>query len=95
MDCNASNDLEQAKAMEGKERFNFSFSKVTQIWSAKPIREKKGEADLFSMMDRTMEDIKEKVELKLPDLPKKTAQKHCIHYQTWKEGNNWKTNFKI
>ena len=51
MDFNAGSDLEQGKKMEGKESFNFSFFKVTQIWSAKPIEEKKDDAHLFCMMD--------------------------------------------
>ena len=53
--------------MEGK--IQFQFSKLTQIWSAKLVREKKDEAHLFCMMDQTMDVIKEKVELKLTDLP--------------------------
>ena len=54
MDSNAGCDLEQAKIMEGKERFDFSFSKVTQVWSAKPIEENNDDPHLFCMMDRTM-----------------------------------------
>ena len=38
---------------------------------AKPIKENKDDVHLFCMMDRTMEVIMEKVELKLPDLPEK------------------------
>lgn len=67
---NAGCDLEQAKIMEGKERFDFSFSKVTQVWLAKPIKENNDDAHLFCLMDRTMEVIKVKAELELPDLPK-------------------------
>ena len=70
MDFNAGSDLEQTKTMEEKKRLNSSFSKVTQIWLAKPIKEKKDVDHLFCMMDQTMEVIKEKVGLKLPNLPK-------------------------
>ena len=63
--------------MEGKEIFNFSFSRVTQIWSVEPIKEKKNDAHLFCMMDRTMEVIKKKLRLKLPDLPK-TLSKNIV-----------------
>ena len=67
MNFNSGSDLEQAKTMEGKERFNYSFSKVTHIWSVKPIPEKRDDAHLCCMMDRTIKVIKEKTELKLPD----------------------------
>ena len=70
MDFNAGCDLEQAKIMERKGRFDFSFSKITQVWSSKPIKENNDDAHLFCMIDQAIEIIKVKVELKLPDLPK-------------------------
>lgn len=76
-DFNAGNNLEPTKTMEGKERFNFSFFKVTKIWSVKPIKEKRDDAHLLCMIGRTMKVIKEKVELKLQDLPK-TSTKNIV-----------------
>ena len=77
VDFNAGSDLEPTKTMEGKERFNFSFFKVTKIWSLKPIKEKRDDAHLFCMIGRTMKVIKDKVELKLQDLPK-TLTKNIV-----------------
>ena len=73
MDFNAGSDFEPTKTMEKKERFTSSFSKVTQIQSTKSIKEKKGDAHVFCMMDGTMEVMNEKVELKNFQI----YQKHC------------------
>ena len=70
MDFNAGSDMEQAKTKEGKGKFNLSFSKVTKIWSAKPIKEKKDDSYLFSMINRVIEIIEKNEKLDLPDLPK-------------------------
>lgn len=69
MDFNSGSDLEQAKTREGKDRHNVVFSKVTQLWQAKPIKDKKSRDFLSKLIDRTLEVIKEGEILDLPKLP--------------------------
>ena len=68
MDFNSGSDLEQAKTREGKDR-HVVFSNVTQLWQAKPIKEKKSRDFLSKLIDRTLEAIKEGEILDLPKLP--------------------------
>ena len=68
MDFNSGSDLEQAKTQEGKDR-HVVFSKVTQLWQAKPIKDKKLRDFLSKLVDCTLEVIKEGKILDLPKLP--------------------------
>ena len=58
MDFTSGSDLEKAKTRGGKDR-HVVFSKVTQHWQAKPIKDKKSRDFLFKLIDRTLEVIKE------------------------------------
>ena len=76
LDFNAGSDLKRATTLKGALKYNVAFSKVTQIWSAKPIREKKSREFLSRFIDRTLEIIEENKVLelpKLPDIPKNIA----------------------
>ena len=76
LDFNAGSDLKRATILKGALKYNVAFSKVTQIWSAKPIREKKSREFLSRFIDRTLEIIEENKVLelpKLPDIPKNIA----------------------
>ena len=76
LDFNAGSDLKQATALKGALKYNVAFSKVTQIWSAKPIKEKKSREFLSRFIDRTLEITEENKVLelpKLPDIPKNIA----------------------
>ena len=76
LDFNAGSDLKQATTLKGALKYNAAFSEVTQIWSAKPIKEKKSREFLLWFIDRTLETIEENKVLelpKLPDIPKNIA----------------------
>ena len=70
LDFNAGSGLKQAKTKKGDYRTNVGFSKVTQVWSAKPIKETKSREFLTGLVDRTLEIIEENTVLELPKLPK-------------------------
>jgi len=55
LDFNSGSELEQAKTRDGKDRHNVVFSKVTKLWQAKPIKEKKSREFLSKLVDRTLE----------------------------------------
>ena len=69
LDFNAGSDLKQATTLKDALKYNVAFSKVTQIWSAKPIKEKKSRELLSRFIDRTLEIIEETKVLELPKLP--------------------------
>ena len=69
MDFNAGSNLEQAETSQGKKKFNVGFSKVTNVWSAKPIKNEKDDTYLFKMVDRTIEVVKNRKKLDTPDMP--------------------------
>ena len=78
LDFNAGSDLKQATTLKDALKYNVAFSKVTQIWSAKPIKEKKSRELLSRFIDRTLEIIEETKVLelpKLPDIPKNIVPK--------------------
>ena len=76
LDFTVGSDLKQATTLKGALKYNVAFSKVTQIWSAKLIKEKKSREFLSQFIDRTFEIIEENKVLelpKLPDIPKNIA----------------------
>ena len=69
MDFNSGNNLLQAKIKGGQGKYNLGYSKITKLWSSKPIKVKKDKTHYFEMIDRTVEVIKNKIQLPLPKLP--------------------------
>ena len=47
IDFNLSCDFPQAKTMDGEDRYNVSFSKFTNKWTSKPIKEKSLETNFM------------------------------------------------
>ena len=69
MDFNCGSDLPQPKIIRGQEKYNLGYSKIARRWSSKPIKVKKDKTHYFEMIDRTVEVIKNKIQLPLPKLP--------------------------
>ena len=65
MDFNSGSDLPQAKTNGGQEKYNLGYSKIT----SKPIKIKKDKTHYFEMINRTVEVLKNKIQLPLPKLP--------------------------
>ena len=51
LDFNTGSDLKQATTLKGTLKYHVAFSKVTQIWSAKPIKEEKSQEFLSRFID--------------------------------------------
>ena len=69
--------VEQAKTQSGKLRFKQQYSRVTQSWVLKQIREPKDRVYIQHLMDEVMyiQNFNENYELpKLENIPKTTAQ---------------------
>ena len=77
MDFNSGSDLPQPKTKGGQGKYNLGYSKITKRWPSKPIKVKKDKTHYFEMIDRTVEAIKNKIQLPLPklleNLPKNIA----------------------
>ena len=69
MDFNSGSDLPQSKTKGGQGKYNLDYLKISKRWSSKPIKVKKDKRHYFEMIDRTVEVIKNKVQLPLPKLP--------------------------
>ena len=69
MDFNSGSDLTQAKTIGGQGKYYLGYSKTTKRWSSNPIKVKKDKTHYFEMIDRTVEVIKNKIQLPLPKLP--------------------------
>ena len=69
IDFNLSCDLPQAKTMDGEDRYNVSFSKFTNKWTSKPIKEKKYRNRFHGMVSRTLEIISQRETLPTPNIP--------------------------
>ena len=69
IDFNLSCDLPQAKTMDGEDRYNVSFSKFTNKWTSKPIKEKKSRNKFHGMVSRTLEIISQRETLPTPNIP--------------------------
>ena len=69
MDFNSGSDLPQAKTKGGQGKYNLGYSKITKRWSSKPTKVKKDKTRYSEMIDRTVEIIKNKIQLPLPKLP--------------------------
>ena len=74
MDFNSGSNLPQAKGGQGK--YNFGYLQITKPWSSKPIKVKKDKTHYFEMIDRTVEGIKNKTQLPLPELPQNFPKKY-------------------
>ena len=77
MDFNSGNDLLQAKTKGGQGKNNLGYSKITKRWSSKLIKIKKDKTHYFDMISRTVEVIKNKIQLPLPKLPENLPKKYC------------------
>ena len=69
MNFNSGSDLQQPKTKGGQGKYNLDYLKISKRWSSKPIKVKKDKRHYFEMIDRTVEVIKNKVQLPLPKLP--------------------------
>ena len=63
IDFISGSDLPQAKTKGGQGKYNLAYSKITKRWSSKPIKIKKGKTHYFEMINRTVEVIKNKIQL--------------------------------
>ena len=78
VDFNLGNDLEQKTTKMGKECFDTAFSKITNHWSAKPIKVAKNREKFHDMVTRSVEVAKMGLHLEramLPVLPQNIASK--------------------
>ena len=57
-DFNLGSDLEQKTTKMGKECFDTEFSKITNQWSAKPIKVAKNSEKFHDMVTRSVEVVK-------------------------------------
>ena len=62
MDFDSCSDLPQAKTKSGRGKYNLDYSKIKR-WSSKPVKVKKDRTHYFEMIDRTVEVIKNKIQL--------------------------------
>ena len=69
MDFNQGSDLKQAKTKEGVDRLNVISSKITNNWTAKPIKEEKDRTYLRNMVKETVELARSKKTLSAPSIP--------------------------
>ena len=69
MDFNSGSDLPQPKTKVGQGKYNLGYLRISKRWSSKPIKVKKDKTHYFEMIDRTVEVIKNKIQLPLPKLP--------------------------
>ena len=81
-DFNLCSELSQAETNSGEKRFNATYSKATNNWSAKPIKEKKDWSAFTNLVSRVDEIVANGDHLPkpmLPILPKTIAsvQKPC------------------
>ena len=58
IDFNLGSDLEQKTTKMGKECFHTEFSKITNHWSAKPIKVAKNSEKIHDMVTRSVEAVK-------------------------------------
>ena len=70
MDFNQGSNLKQAKTKHGEDRFYVLSSKITNTWTAKPIKERKDGTYLHNVVRETVQLAREKKTLRLPVLPK-------------------------
>ena len=94
MDFNQGSNLKQAKTKDGEDRFHKLSSKITNTWTAKPIKEEKDRTYLYNMIRETVQLAREKKTLPvLPKLPKiiastpKPDKKEVIKNQKSRFGN--------
>ena len=96
MDFNQGSNLKEAKTKDGEDRFHVLSSKITNTWTAKPIKEEKDHPYLHNMVRETVQLAREKKTLPLsvlPKLPKNIAstpkpdKKEVIRNQKSRFGN--------
>ena len=78
INLNLGSDLEQKTTKMEKECFDTAFSKITNHWSAKPIKIAKNREKFHDMVTRSVEVVKTGLHLEqaiLPVLPQNTASK--------------------
>ena len=72
MDFNRGSTLQQATTKTGEKRFNTGFSKITNTWSSKPVKEQKDNIMFKTLVRDVIECAKSKKEPGrpvIPDLP--------------------------
>ena len=75
---NLGSDFEQKTTKMGKECFDTAFSKITNNWSAKPIKVAKNREKFHDMVKHLVEVVKMGLDLEramLPGLPQNTTSK--------------------
>ena len=96
MDFNQGSNLKQTKTKDEEDRFHVLSSKITNTWTAKPIKEEKDHPYLHNMVRETVQLAREKKTLPLsvlPKLPKNIAstpkpdKKEVIRNQKSRFGN--------
>ena len=60
MDFNKGSYFEEATTEKGEKRYNVQFSKITKIWSSKPIKNEQDRSYLHRMVKETVECVKKK-----------------------------------
>ena len=79
MDFNSGSDLPQAKTKGGQGKYSLGYSKITKRWSNKSIKDKKDKTHFFEMIGRTVEVIKNKMQLRLVKLSENLPKKYCFN----------------
>ena len=69
MDFNSGSALDQATTKSGEKRYNTSFSKLTNTWSSKPIKTKKHNIHLSTMVQETLDCAASKTSPATPQIP--------------------------
>ena len=66
MDFNSGSGLEQGRRKSGEKKDYVGFSKITKMWSSKPIKVKKDNSCLKEMVQETIECAASKTTLPIP-----------------------------
>lgn len=69
MDFNQGSNLEQAKTRKGEYKYKVQFSKITNTWSSKPVKNKKDRTYLKDMVKATVKFATEKKQPDKPTMP--------------------------
>ena len=87
MDFNQGSNLKQAKTKDGEDRFHVLSSKITNTWTAKPIKEEKDRTYLHNMVRETVQLAREKKDSTFT-CSSKAPKKHCLDTETRQKGSN-------
>ena len=94
LDFNCGVNLSRAVTSSGKDRFKYQFSKITQNWTCKPLKEEKKRPYLLEMTSEVVRVAQEKVSLALPPIPKLPENIASTPRPDTKElRENWRSRF--